>query len=199
MMPISGTTVNGCDCPGTTPVSSVLIDGVIPSIDITQSGTWTSELFIVNRNGQDSFVIGFQFKDPFFLRHVEVVYLDCQVWGTGLSRINIYPSYSFPTFFTSVSTNIGMLSLVDDTYQNCISLRNLSIPLQPTMSIQNYFIEFTFGGSSAHPINWLHLAEITFSDVAPVIMMPNVMMETTTKNEGKMGIQMASYSLAENV
>ena len=198
MMPISGTTT--CNCPGSTaPVSGVLIDGVIPSIDTTQHGTWASELFIVNRNGQDSFMIGFQFINSFFLRRVEVVYLDCQVWGTGLSAVNVYSSFLFPDFLTIASTNIGMLSLVDDTYQNCISLRTLSIPLQPTISIQNYFIEFIFGGSSARPISWLHLAEIRFSDVAPVMMMPNVMTETTTKNEGKIGIQMASYSLAEKV
>ena len=53
MMPISSTTINGCDCPGTDPVSGVLIDGVIPSIDTTQQ-RWASELFTVNRNGQDS-------------------------------------------------------------------------------------------------------------------------------------------------
>ena len=184
MMPISGTT-NGCDCPGTTPVSGVLIDGVIPSIDTTQSGTWASELFVVNKNGQDSFVIGFQFKDPFFLRHVEVVYLDCQIWGIGLLAVNVYSSQLFPNFLTiAASTNIGMLSLASDTDQSCTSLRIISIPLQPTVSIQNYNIELVFGGSSVRPINWLHLAEIRFSDVEPV-MIPNVMIETTTINEGK--------------
>ena len=45
MMPITGTAVNGCDCPGSTPVSGVLIDGVIPSIDAAQCGTWARELF----------------------------------------------------------------------------------------------------------------------------------------------------------
>ena len=63
MMPISSTTINGCDCPGsTTPVSGVLIDDDIPSIDTTQRGTWASRLFVVNRNGQDSFVIGFRLQ-----------------------------------------------------------------------------------------------------------------------------------------
>ena len=49
MMPISGTTINGCDCPGSTPANGVLIDGDIPSIDTTQSGTWASQMFVVNR------------------------------------------------------------------------------------------------------------------------------------------------------
>ena len=50
MIPISGTAINGCDCPGTGPASGVLIDGVIPSIDTSQQG-WARELFTVNRNG----------------------------------------------------------------------------------------------------------------------------------------------------
>ena len=168
IMPISVTTTSGCDCPGaTTPVSGVLIDGVIPSIDTTENGTWASELFVVNRTEQGSFVIGFQFSSSFHLRLVEVVYLDCQIWGTGLSAVNVYSSQLFPSFLTLASTNIGMLSLVDDTDQSCTSVETISIPLQPTIPIQMYFIEFIFGGSSAHPINWIHLAEIRFSDVVP--------------------------------
>ena len=173
MMPISGTAINGCDCPGTTPVSGILIDGVIPSIDTTQRGTWASELFVVNRNGQDSLVIGFQFNSFFLLRHVEVVYLDCQIWGTGLSAVNVYSSHVFPTFVTGVaSINIGMLSSSNETDQSCTSLRTISIPLQPTSSVQNCFIEFTFGGSSVRQINWLHLAEIRFGDMVPTASSP---------------------------
>ena len=62
MMPTSGSTINGCDYPGTTAASGVLIDGDIPSIDTTQPGTWANGLFVVNRNGQDSIVIGLQFS-----------------------------------------------------------------------------------------------------------------------------------------
>jgi hypothetical protein len=65
MIPIRYTAINGCDCPGTDLVSGVLIDGVIPSIDITQNVTWASELFVVNRNGQGSIIIGFQFLSDF--------------------------------------------------------------------------------------------------------------------------------------
>ena len=47
-MPIGGSTIDGCDCPGITQVRGVLLDGVIPSIDTEQQG-WASELFTVNR------------------------------------------------------------------------------------------------------------------------------------------------------
>ena len=75
MMPPTGT-LNGCDCPESlsTSVNGVLIDDVIPSIDTTQHGTWATELFVVNRNGQDSFTIGFQFNIDIHLRGVEVTY-----------------------------------------------------------------------------------------------------------------------------
>ena len=167
MMPIGGSNIDGCDCPGNPQVSGILIDGVIPSIDTTQHGTWASELFVVNRNGQDSFMVGFEFSNSFFLRHVEIVYLDCPIWGIGSSAVNVYSSNLFPTFVTAASTNIGMLSLAENIDQGCSSLRTISIPLQPTISKEFYFIEFTFSGSSIRPINWLHLAEIRFSDVTP--------------------------------
>ena len=115
MMPIGGSTINGCDCPGSTLASGVLIDGNIPSINTTKNGTWASQLFVVNRNGQDSFVIGFQFSDPFFPRNVEVTYLDCPIWAAGVSTVNVYSSFIFPTFLSSASTNIGALSLIGDT------------------------------------------------------------------------------------
>ena len=173
MMPT--TTINACDCPGATaPVSGVIIDGVIPSIDTAEQG-WASELFTVNRNGQDqSFTIGFQFSDFFHLRYVEIIFLNCQLWGIGLSAVNIYSSQVFPQLgvLNVSATNIGMLSLVDDVQQSCTSLRTISIPLPLTLSIQNYFIEFFLVGSGQHPLSWLHIAEIRFSDMAPTTSIP---------------------------
>ena len=167
MMPISDTTTNGCDCEGTTPASGVLIDGDIPSIDTTQHGTWASGLFVVNRNGQNSFMIGFNFADSFLLRELEVIYFDCPIWGAGVTTINVYSSFVYPTFLNAASTNIGVLSLVGNTSPSCTSLRTISIPVQSTESNNNYFVEFSFaGGSSVNPLNWLHLGEIRFSDVA---------------------------------
>ena len=170
MRPIPGTTMNGCDCPGTTPASGVLIDDIIPSIDTTQRDIWATQLFVVNRNGQDSIMIGFQFNFDVHLRGVEVTYFDCQVWGAGTSAINVYSSFVFPTFnpSESASTHIGILSLVDDTVQSCTSLTTVSIPTQPMGASSIIYIEFSFvGGSSVHPLSWLHLAEIKFSDMEP--------------------------------
>ena len=165
MMPISGTAINGCDCPGTGPVSGVLIDGIIPSIDTTQRGTWASDLFSVNKNGQDSFMIGFQFSTNINVRNIEVTYLDCQIWRAGTSAIDVYSSFLFPSFIQSASTHIGELSLIDDVVQSCTSLMTVSISTQPMTASNIYYVKFSFTGvSRVHPLNWLHLAEIGFSD-----------------------------------
>ena len=178
MMPISSTTVNGCDCPGTSPVGGVLIDGVIPSIDTTQRGTWARELFTVNRNGRDSIMIGFQFSDP-FLKAVELAYFDCGIWEAGITSISIHSSPTFP-WLTPIDTDIGVLSLEGDNVQSCTSLSTITILTQRVGQFNNYFIDF----SIANQLNWLHLGEIKFSDETPTTA-PSAMTETTTENEGR--------------
>ena len=126
MMPISSTAINGCDCPGSTPVSGILIDGVIPSIDTTQHG-WASELFTVNRNGHDSIIIGFEFSSDFNLREIEIVLFYCPLQGIGISGVKIYSSFFFPTFLSAASTLIVMHSSLPST--NCQSLSTISIPI----------------------------------------------------------------------
>ena len=179
MMPISGTAINGCDCPGTVPVNGTLIDGVIPSIDTTQQG-WASELFTVNRNGRDSVMIGFWFLSEFSLRGIEIVLFQCPITGIGITEVNIYSSFIFPTFIRAVSTLLSTLGFSPS--DNCQSLSRLSVLVQPPMTPSNiYFIEFLFtGGSSVHQLNWLFLGEIRFSDETPTTTST-----ITTEIEGK--------------
>ena len=72
---------------------------------------------MVNRNGKGSFKIGFQFNSIFLLidKSMEVTYFNRQIWGLGFSAGNIYSSGLFPILLTVASTNIGMLSLANDT------------------------------------------------------------------------------------
>ena len=181
-MPISGTTINGCDCPASTPASGVLIDGDIPSIDTTQHGTWARELFTVNRNGQDSIMIGFRFRAnlEFDLRGIEIVLFHCPVQGIGVTGINVYTSAVFPAFISTASSLLVTHSSLPS--DNCQSLSTISIPIQPPMAASEfYFFEFLFtGGSRVNQLNWLHLGEIRFSDEAPTpITTP------TTESEGE--------------
>ena len=184
MMPYSGTAINGCDCPVNTPVNGTLIDGVIPSIDPTQRGTWARELFTVNRNGQDSIMIGFQFSSEFSLRITEIALFHCPIQGIGVTSVKIYSSFLFPQFISEASTLLTTHG--SSSSENCQSLSTISIPLHPPMASSIfYFIEFLFtGGSSTHQFNWFYLGEIRFSDEPPTIV-TTTMAETTTENEGK--------------
>ena len=189
MMPISGTAINGCDCPANTPVSGVLIDGVIPSIDATQRGTWARELFTVNRNGQDSIMIGFEFRADlkFDLREIEIVLFHYPVQGIGVTGINAYTSFHFPCFISTASSLLVTHS--SPPSDNCQSLSTISIPIQPPMAASEiYFFEFLFtGGSSVLQFNWLHLGEIRFSDEAPASN------TTATESEGEIHILSLIY------
>jgi hypothetical protein len=182
--PIGSSTINGCDCPGTGPVSGVLIDGVIPSIDTTQQG-WARELFTVNRNGQDSIMIGFDFLSEFYLRGIEIVLFHCPILGIGITGVKVYSSHLFPAFIDAAASSLVTYNFAPS--DNCQSLSTLSIPVQPPISpFDFYFIEYLFtGGSSVHQLNWLYLGEIRFSDETPT-MIPTTMTEiTTTDNEGE--------------
>ena len=162
-MPISDTVINGCDCPTNTPVNGTLIDGVIPSIDTTQQG-WASELFTVNRNGQYSIMIGFDFLLEFYLRGIEIVLFYCPILGIGITGVKVFSSFSFPQFINPASSLL--VTYNSPPSDNCQSLSIISFPIQPPMTASEiYFFEFLFtGGSSVHQLNWLHLAEIRFSD-----------------------------------
>ena len=184
MIPISGTAINGCDCPGTGPVSGVLIDGVIPSIDTIQQ-EWARELFTVNRNGQDSIVIGFDFSSEFFLRGIEIALFHCPVLGISITGVKIYSSFIFPSYSNIASTLLVTVTANSLPSDNCQSLSTISIPIQPSMEFSIYFIEYLFsGGSSVHQFNWLHLGEIRFSNEIPATA-PITMTEIATENEGK--------------
>ena len=167
MMPYSGTAINGCDCPGNPPANGSLIDGVIPSIDTTQSGMWASELFTVNRNGQDSIIIGFNFLSEFGIRGIEIVIFNCPVQGIGITGVKVYSSFNFPAFISAASTLLVTHS--SPPSDNCRSLSTISIPVQSPMASFIYFVEFLFaGGSSVHQLNWLYLGEIRFSDTTTI-------------------------------
>ena len=187
MMPISSTTINGCDCPGTDPASGVLIDGVIPSIDTTQQG-WASELFIVNRNGQDSIMIGFDFWSIVYFRGIEIVIFHCPVLGIGITGVKIYSSFIFPTFISTASSLF--ITHSSPPSDNCQSLSTISIPIQPSMAPSSiYFIEFSFtSGSTANALNWLYLDEIRFGDETPTLTTP------TTESEGEIHSYSSQYS-----
>ena len=124
-----------CDCTGTTgaeTITGVIIDGVVPTLDTSQRGTWTTQLLTVRGNAQN-IRIGFRFQNTVMLREVELYLYYCPFWNIGgspmgMNTINIYNIILFPTFIDSFGDSVGSVTLTSDM-ANCESLTRVSIPL----------------------------------------------------------------------
>ena len=150
---VSGITT--CDCGthstiGEDAITGVLIDGVT---EIGTEPVWAAPLFTV-RGSTDTVTLGFRFPASVVLHEVELYLFHCPAWGIGAERI-VIPQ------FIRVFDSIGSVGLTSDL-QNCASLTRVSIPLQMAWSTVQYFIEFT--NPSGDLIEWLHIAEVRFSD-----------------------------------
>ena len=156
-----------CDCTGTAALGTftgVIIDGVVPTLDTSQRGTWATQLLTVRGNTQN-IRIGFRFQNTVLLSEVELYLFYCPSWNiggspVGTNTINIYNAIVFPTFVDSFGGSVGSVILTSDM-ANCESLTRVSIPLQGARSTLVYFIEFT---NSQSFIEWIHIAEVRFSD-----------------------------------
>ena len=155
-----------CDCAGTAGAGTftgVIIDGVVPTLDTSQRGTWATQLLTV-RGSTQNIRIGFQFQNTVMLREVELYLYYCPFWNiggspVGTNTINIYNTLTFPTW-NSFGGSAGSVTLTSDM-ANCESLTRVSIPLQGARNTLIYFIEFT---NSQQFIQWIHIAEVRFAD-----------------------------------
>ena len=152
--------IRRCDCIGTEregTITGVLIDGMIPTIDTSQRGNWASQLFTI-QTSFTSYALGFTLQSCVALQEVELYVLYCPAWQIGATTINVYDSTTYPSF-TRTAPSVGSVTLTSNM-QNCESLTRVSIPLQATLRVSSYFIEFT----NPTLIHWLHIAEVRFSD-----------------------------------
>ena len=127
-----------CDCT-TVPDQNtigVLIDGVIPTVNTSQSG-WASQLFTVYAR-KHRYVMSIRFGSNIMLREVELYVFHCPAWNIGADTINIYNALTLHRFIRQFNS-AGNVILTSDM-ENCDSITRVSIPLQTTVNI---FIEFT--------------------------------------------------------
>ena len=135
--------IRRCDCMGTSRegnITGVLIDGMIPTIDTSQRGNWASQLFTVQAS-MTSYALGFRLQSRVKLQAVELYVLYCPAWQIGAMTVNVYDSATYPSF-TRTAPSVGSVILTSKM-QNCESLTRVSIPLQTTIRVSSYFIEFT--------------------------------------------------------
>ena len=150
-----------CDCTNTTlNITGVLIDGVVPTIDIPQRRTtWARQLLTV-RTGRQNYAIGFRFGRRIVLHVVELYVFHCPSWNIGADTINIYNALTFPSLIKQFNS-AGNVTLTSNM-ENCESLTRVSIPLQTSINISNYFIEFT--NSNGMQVHQVYVGEVRFSD-----------------------------------
>ena len=98
------------------PASSVLFDGVIPTLTALDGNTWARQLMILQRAiyGDNSFQIYSSFHNTYYtwIRRVEVVLFNCPQWGTAVDKIDVafyryhsrarYPNYYEDSYYPTV-------------------------------------------------------------------------------------------------
>ena len=161
--------INTCDCTAATLgdeaiTASVLIDGVVPTIDTSERNSadefvWAAPLLTV-RASTGSVTLGFRFQTRVVLCEVELYVFHYPAWGIGTEEIIIHNGATFPQFITGAFPSRGGVVLTSDM-QDCTSLTRVSIPLQMAISTSSYFIEIN---SVSGTIEWVHIAEVRFSD-----------------------------------
>ncbi len=147
-----------CDCTVITiDFNGTLIDGIIPTFDVSQRGTWASQLYTVDAT-TTSYAIGFRLSSSFMLQEVELSIFLCTPWFTPRSglTINIHRSITFPAFIPT--TPIGSTTLT--LQPNCVSLETIYITTSPTRDGSIYFIEFT----NSATVGVIYIGEVIFRD-----------------------------------
>ncbi len=151
-----------CDCTERlSDTNETIIDGVIPTLDISQRGTWASQLYTLALTTISS-AIGFRFLSSFMLQEVELSIFLCTTWSIptpGLT-INIHRSITFPAFIPT--TPIGSTTLT--LQSNCTSLETIYISTSQTRDSNIYFIEFT----NSVPVGGIYIGEVIFRDEVEV-------------------------------
>ncbi len=147
-----------CDCSHIlSNINGSLIDGIIPTFDISQRATWASQLYTADVTAT-SYAIGFRFSSSFMLQEIELTIFLCTPWSiprSGLT-INIHRSIVFPGFTST--TPIGSRTLT--LQQNCVSLETIYIITSPTRNGNIYYIEFT----NSATVGVIYIGEVIFRD-----------------------------------
>ncbi len=148
-----------CDCNGLlmSAVNGSIIDGIVPTFDVSQRGTWASQLYTVDAT-TPSHAIGFRFSSSFMLQEVELSIFFCTPWSiprSGLT-INVYRDIVFPGFTSTTPIGSATLSL----QSNCMSLETIYITTSPTRDSNIYFIEFT----NSVTVGGIYIGEVIFRD-----------------------------------
>ena len=122
------------------PASSVLFDGVIPTLTALDGNTWARQLMILQRPlfGSSPFNIIYSSFTNASIRRVEVVLFNCPQWGIAVYRIIIgflYPEYS--NYRDSISAYLTVFSC-DSLVKVCVPFDISSAPTAIRFYLPSY-------------------------------------------------------------
>ncbi len=157
--PMSCISMRGiCDCRNST-TSGVLIDNVIPNLNVSQTGVWASQLYATCGTSSTQY-LGFKFNTEVTLYKVVIFMFVCYDWnlpGVDL-LISIYSSLNFESFQTSIQ--LGNIT-INETYSNCHSLTAIRVDKLHIISSDQYVIELK---RLSNGVGKIYIGEIQFEN-----------------------------------
>ena len=133
----------------TDPTSSVLFDGVIPTLTGLDGDMWASQLLTLHRTTSSTIEVAFIVTVIQHLERVEMTMFNCPEWMISVQSISLRDNDGI------VIGSSGDLNSIT----SCNSLVRLCVPataINPLVVL----VQFDLGTDS----NWVHLAEVTFYD-----------------------------------
>ena len=128
----------------TDPTSSVLFDGVIPTLTGLDGDMWASHLLTLQRPVS---LINIDITTP--ISRVEVIMFNCPEWGISVQSISLRDNDGI---VIGSSGDMNSITSCDSLVRLCVPATAIN-PLVVT-------VQFDLGNDS----NWMHLAEVTFYD-----------------------------------
>ena len=127
------------------PTSSVLFDGVIPTLTGLDGDMWASQLLTLNSTGSIEIAFSFSIFQIVRLR-VELVMFNCPEWGISVQSISIR---DVDGIVIGSSGDLNSITSCDSLVRLCVPATDIN-PLVVT-------VQFDLDTGS----NWVHLAEVT--------------------------------------
>ncbi len=174
IMSVNGSSEDGnCSLLATTlcnePTTSVLQDGIIPTLTGLDGDIWASQLLTINTDSPTT-DITFDFEatlDYVGVERVEVVMFNCPEWGISVDRITLRGSTT-PASIGSIFTTIS------PTITSCDSLVRVCISRSFSSTLTALTLRFQLSSAST----WVHLAEVSLYGAGPTCPPDTILNQT---------------------
>ena len=128
--------------------SSILFDGIIPTLTGLENDTWASELLTLKPRSVEQAEkpeLAFTLPENHGMRRIEILMFNCPEWGISAQKIALNSNGH------SVVTII-----INSSLSSCDSLVRVCRPIDPPETHIDVRFSLPFGS------DWVHLAKVTF-------------------------------------